>query len=87
MTTPLSLSGISKRFGDVLALDDVSLDLKEGEVLGLIGQNGSGKSTLMKIMAGLHTPDSGTISIGSRTVQLRSPLDATRAGIGLVHQE
>jgi len=87
MTTALSLAGISKRFGDVLALDDVSVDLKEGEVLGLIGQNGSGKSTLMKIMAGLHRPDSGQISIGSRIVQLRSPLDAARAGIGLVHQE
>jgi ribose transport system ATP-binding protein len=87
MTALLALSGISKRFGDVLALDDVSVDLREGEVLGLIGQNGSGKSTLMKIMAGLHTPDRGQIHIGSRAVHLRSPLDAARAGIGLVHQE
>ena len=51
--TAFSLEGISKRFGEVVALDNVSLDLREGEVLGLIGQNGSGKSTIMKVMAGL----------------------------------
>ena len=87
MTIALSLEGVSKRFGDVVALDNVSVALREGEVLGLIGQNGSGKSTLMKIMAGLHRPDSGQIRVGSQVVQLRSPLDAARAGIGLVHQE
>lgn len=87
MTYALSLNGVSKRFGDVVALDNVSVSLLEGEVLGLIGQNGSGKSTLMKIMSGLHTPDTGTISVGGKVVQLRSPLDAGRVGIGLVHQE
>ncbi len=87
MTTAFSLEGISKRFGEVTALDNVSLELHEGEVLGLIGQNGSGKSTIMKVMAGLHRPDTGIIRVGGKTVQLRSPLEAARAGIGLVHQE
>jgi ribose transport system ATP-binding protein len=87
MTAAFSLEGISKRFGEVTALDNVSLSLNEGEVLGLIGQNGSGKSTIMKVMAGLHRPDSGTIQVGGKVVQLRSPLEAARAGIGLVHQE
>jgi ribose transport system ATP-binding protein len=87
MTAAFSLDGISKRFGEVTALDNVSLTLNEGEVLGLIGQNGSGKSTIMKVMAGLHRPDSGTISVGGKVVTLRSPLEAAAAGIGLVHQE
>lgn len=87
MTTALSLEGISKRFGEVTALDNVSLTLNEGEVLGLIGQNGSGKSTIMKVMAGLHRPDTGLIRVGGKVVQLRSPLEAAQAGIGLVHQE
>jgi ribose transport system ATP-binding protein len=87
MTAAFSLEGISKRFGEVTALDNVSLALNEGEVLGLIGQNGSGKSTIMKVMAGLHRPDSGVIKVGGRVVQLRSPLEAAAAGIGLVHQE
>jgi ribose transport system ATP-binding protein len=87
MTAAFSLDGISKRFGEVTALDNVSLTLNEGEVLGLIGQNGSGKSTIMKVMAGLHRPDSGTISVGGQIVHLRSPLEAASAGIGLVHQE
>lgn len=85
--TAFSLEGISKRFGEVTALDNVSLSLNEGEVLGLIGQNGSGKSTIMKVMAGLHRPDAGVVKVGGRAVQLRSPLEAARAGIGLVHQE
>jgi ribose transport system ATP-binding protein len=87
MTAALSLEGISKRFGEVTALDNVNLSLNEGEVLGLIGQNGSGKSTIMKVMAGLHRPDQGTIRVGGQVVQLRSPLEAAKVGIGLVHQE
>jgi ribose transport system ATP-binding protein len=87
MTTAFSLTGITKRFGEVTALDNVSLTLNEGEVLGLIGQNGSGKSTIMKVMAGLHRPDTGSIHVGGKLVQLRSPLEAAQVGIGLVHQE
>ena len=71
MTAAFSLDGISKRFGEVTALDNVSLSLNEGEVLGLIGQNGSGKSTIMKVMAGLHRPDSGVIKVGGKVVHLR----------------
>ncbi|MDF1804212.1 sugar ABC transporter ATP-binding protein [Thalassovita sp.] len=87
MTIALSLHGVEKRFGDVVALDNVNVSLHEGEVLGLIGQNGSGKSSLMKIMSGLYRPDGGEVRVGGKVVQLRSPLDAGRAGIGLVHQE
>ncbi len=87
MTTAFSLESVTKRFGEVTALDNVSLTLNEGEVLGLIGQNGSGKSTIMKVMAGLHRPDTGVIKVGGKVVQLRSPLEAAQAGIGLVHQE
>jgi ribose transport system ATP-binding protein len=87
MTVAFSLEGISKRFGEVTALDNVSLTLNEGEVLGLIGQNGSGKSTIMKVMAGLHRPDSGIVRVAGNQVQLRSPLEAAKVGIGLVHQE
>jgi ribose transport system ATP-binding protein len=87
MTAAFSLEGITKRFGEVTALDNVSMSLNEGEVLGLIGQNGSGKSTLMKVMAGLHRPDTGTIKVAGKVVQLRSPLEAAQSGIGLVHQE
>lgn len=85
--TAFSLEGISKYFGEVTALDNVSLSLNEGEVLGLIGQNGSGKSTIMKVMAGLHRPDTGVVKVGGRVVQLRSPAEAALVGIGLVHQE
>jgi ribose transport system ATP-binding protein len=87
MTAAFSLEGVTKRFGEVTALDNVSLSLNEGEVIGLIGQNGSGKSTVMKVMAGLHRPDTGIIRVSGRIVQLRSPLEAAKAGIGLVHQE
>ena len=61
------LSGISKRFAATQALDDVSLDLLPGEVHALVGENGAGKSTLVKIMAGVHQPDSGAIRLDART--------------------
>lgn len=87
MTAAFTLEGITKRFGEVTALDNGNLTLNEGEVLGLIGQNGSGKSTIMKVMAGLHRPDTGVFRVGGKVVQLRSPLEAAHVGIGLVHQE
>ncbi|MGJ4859705.1 sugar ABC transporter ATP-binding protein [Labrys sp. La1] len=78
---------MTKRFPGVVALDNVDADLREHEVLGLIGQNGSGKSSLMKIIGGLYRPDAGEMTLRSRPVRFSSPLEAARAGIGLVHQE
>jgi ribose transport system ATP-binding protein len=83
----LEILGISKRFPGVVALDSVSLDVRAGEVVGLVGENGAGKSTLMKILAGIYTPDSGEIQLGGKSVLIRSPREATRLGIGIIHQE
>ena len=87
MTALVSLKNISKRFGTVIALENVDLDLRVGEVVGLIGQNGCGKSTLLKVLAGLHAPDSGEVFVRGEKVLLNSALTASRLGIGLVHQE
>jgi ribose transport system ATP-binding protein len=87
MTTFLSLRGISKSFPGVKALESVSLEVNHGEVVGLIGENGAGKSTLVKILAGIHRPDSGSIQIESKDVELSTPGDAAKHGIGIVHQE
>jgi ABC-type sugar transport system ATPase subunit len=82
----LELSGVSKRFGAVRALQDVSLNLKEGEVLGLVGDNGAGKSTLVSIMAGAQRPDDGTIRVDGDVRQFASPADSRAAGIETVFQ-
>jgi rhamnose transport system ATP-binding protein len=81
------LQGISKRFGATQALDNVSLDLLPGEVHALVGENGAGKSTLVKIMAGVHQPDSGTILLDGEPTQLNGPAHARSLGIAVVHQE
>ncbi|MCR9121679.1 MAG: sugar ABC transporter ATP-binding protein [Phyllobacteriaceae bacterium] len=83
----LSLNGISKRFPGVLALDDVPFEARDGEVHAVMGENGAGKSTLMKIVAGIHRPDAGTVKLGGRTVAFRSPQEASAAGIRTVFQE
>ncbi len=82
----LALAGISKTFGDFPALSNVDFDLKPGEIHALLGENGAGKSTLMNIVAGIYTPDSGTVSVGGRTVAIRGPADAQQLGVGMVHQ-
>ncbi len=81
------MRGIVKRFPGVTALQDVSLSLRAGEVLALMGENGAGKSTLMKVLGGAYLPDEGTILVDGRTVTLRSVRDARRLGIALIHQE
>jgi general nucleoside transport system ATP-binding protein len=82
----VQLTGITKRYGSVVACDDVELELRPGTIHGVLGENGAGKSTLMKIMIGLVVPDAGTISIDGTRRVLRDPIDAAHAGIGMVHQ-
>src|SRR5258708_20934861 len=82
----LQVQGIRKQFPGVLANDDVSLTLHRGEILALLGENGAGKSTLMNIIYGLYHPDDGSIQIKGKPVHFRSPHEAIREGIGMVHQ-
>src|SRR5262245_32615447 len=82
----LRLIGITKRFPGVVANDRVSLDVRRGEILGLLGENGAGKSTLMNVIFGLQHPDEGTIEVDGVVVRIRSPRDALELGIGMVHQ-
>ncbi|WP_067175994.1 ABC transporter ATP-binding protein [Microtetraspora niveoalba] len=85
-TPALRLRGISKRYGPVVASDDVDLDVEHGEIHGLLGENGAGKSTLMKILLGLVQRDSGTIMRGDTPVDVHNPQAAVALGIGMVHQ-
>jgi simple sugar transport system ATP-binding protein len=83
----LEMQHISKTFGAVTALVDVSIKLRQGEVLALCGDNGAGKSTLIKILSGFHHPDSGTIIYQSKEVHFRSPREARAHGIETVYQD
>ena len=83
----LSMEGISKTFPGVQALDDVSLSLKKGEILCLVGENGAGKSTLMKVLTGVDKPDSGRIILDGKEIQTKSPQHAQSLGISTVYQE
>ncbi|MFF3328047.1 sugar ABC transporter ATP-binding protein [Streptomyces sp. NPDC002888] len=83
----LTMSGITKSFPGVRALDGVDLDVQAGEVHCLLGQNGAGKSTLIKVLAGAHQPDTGTIHWRGEPVTLRSPIAAMRLGIATIYQE
>jgi len=83
----VELRGISKRFAATQALEDVSFDLTAGEVHALVGENGAGKSTLVKILAGVHQPDGGTIRLDGETVQIGGPAQSRGLGIAVVHQE
>jgi simple sugar transport system ATP-binding protein len=82
----IKMAHISKRFGTVLANDDVNLSVNRGEILALLGENGSGKSTLMNMLSGIYTPDSGSISIEGVPCCFRSPENAIAAYVGMVHQ-
>jgi ribose transport system ATP-binding protein len=87
MRSVLNLNNVTKRYSTTVALDDVTVELRQNEVLGLIGQNGSGKSSLLKIMSGLIQPDSGEVLVSGGRGHLTSSAEASRLGIGLVHQE
>ncbi|MBU2663776.1 ABC transporter ATP-binding protein [Actinoplanes bogorensis] len=83
----VELAGISKSFGDVRALDDVTVTAPQGRVTAIVGENGAGKSTLMKVLSGVVTPDRGTVRIGGVERHFRTTRDATLAGVGMVYQE
>ncbi|MGW6462203.1 ATP-binding cassette domain-containing protein, partial [Streptomyces sp. NPDC055078] len=83
----LTMSGITKSFPGVRALDGVDLEVLAGEVHCLLGQNGAGKSTLIKVLAGAHQPDGGSITWRGEEVSLRSPIAAMRLGIATIYQE
>lgn len=81
------MEGIHKQFGRLVALGGVDLDLREGEILGLLGDNGSGKSTLVKTLVGVHQPDDGTVTIRGEEVDINNPKQAREYGISTVYQD
>ena len=86
MAKLIRLNHLTKRFGKVVANDAISLDIKAGEILALLGENGSGKTTLMNILSGLYYPDEGQISVDGKEVRITSPKAAQNLGIGMIHQ-
>ena len=83
----IEIRGVSKFFGNIIALKDVSFEVMKGEVTALLGDNGAGKSTLIKTLAGVHKPSEGEIFIDGKQVNFSSPRDAASAGIGVVYQD
>ncbi|RRD93492.1 ABC transporter ATP-binding protein [Clostridiales bacterium COT073_COT-073] len=86
MTILAEMRNIKKSFGDVIANRDVSFELRAGEIHALLGENGAGKSTLMNMLSGIYQPDSGSILIHEKPVTIRSPKEAIKLGIGMIHQ-
>ncbi len=82
----VELKHITKTFGSVVANDDVSMNIREGEILSLLGENGSGKTSLMNMIAGIYYPDAGEIKVHGKVAEIRSPKDAFDLGIGMIHQ-
>lgn len=82
----IEMRNVTKTFGSVVANHNVNLDLREGEILALLGENGSGKTTLMNMLSGIYFPDSGEIHVHGKEVSIRAPKDAFDLGIGMIHQ-
>ena len=87
MSTTIELKSISKYFGSVIALKDISISVNSGEVLCLLGDNGAGKSTLIKTLAGVHQPDEGDMFLEGKKILFDSPRDALDRGIATVYQD
>ena len=83
----LRVQNISKAFPGVKALDDVSFDIRRGSFHALVGENGAGKSTLIKILSGVYSADSGSVTFNGKPMEVKSPLEAQQLGISVVHQE
>lgn len=82
----IELKHVTKKFGHVIANYNVDLDVRNGEILAILGENGSGKTTLMNMISGIYFPDDGQIFVGGEEVVIRSPKDAFRYKIGMIHQ-
>lgn len=87
MAVFLRVERVSKRFGGVIALEELSLEIEDGQIVGLVGENGSGKSTLIKIISGVYTPDRGDIYIGEHHYKRLTPIQAIREGISVIYQD
>ncbi len=83
----VEMKGICKSFGGVQALKSVDLELRRGEIMGMVGDNGAGKSTLMKVLSGAHLADEGEIFIDGQKAHIRNPQDAFNLGIGMIYQD
>ncbi|ABX41152.1 ABC transporter ATP-binding protein [Lachnoclostridium phytofermentans] len=82
----IECKGITKTFGSVVANDHINLNVKQGEILALLGENGSGKTTLMNMLSGIYYPDEGSIYVSGEEAMINSPTDAVSLGIGMIHQ-
>ena len=82
----VEMKNITKRFPGIIANDDISIQIKKGEIFAILGENGAGKSTLMSMLFGMYEPDEGEIWIRGEKVNIQSPNHATRLNIGMVHQ-
>ena len=82
----IELKNITKRFGEVVANRNINLNVRQGEILALLGENGSGKTTLMNMLSGVYKPDEGQRYVNGELVVINSPEDSKKLGIGMVHQ-
>ena len=87
MTPSIEFKGVSKFFGNIIALKDISFKVFKGEITALLGDNGAGKSTLIKLLSGVHIPSEGEILLNGKVVNFKSPRQAVTAGIGTVYQD